>query len=438
MRRALVISLIINIVLLRLAMRQRLHPRIPSRTPRLEISGFAARAVRVASGSSTHGASATLWNTIDSLDPAKFIANLRALDCPEATIRDIIVLRLGRKYRNELLQEEAAAARSWDYTRARKDWAERIQRQNELRDQMQTELERLLGQGWNSIAKSAVGWPSPPADIYSFVSEEKRQQIRELEREHNRLKANLERQQSRTPLSPWAMTDNTPMIELEREHQADLARVLSPQEMKEYLYRFSPAANYVRDNLPAARDESEFRTIVDVAQQFELWNQPAMSVSERYGLPPEPGIDADASADPAAADYTARKAAFVTRLKEVLGADRVAQQKAEEEARAEEKSKQEQAAAQESERDQISAVAASVGVPAEDANRFFEQLKKLQPELRPKFEQLEKDVKGREGTDEEKGKAMKTAIKAELERIATEFMGDKAHAFVEKMDKEAP
>ena len=59
-------------------------------------------------------------------------------------------------------------------------------------------------------------------------------------------------------------------------------------------------------------------------------------------------------------------------------------------------------------------------------------MKQLEPELGPRFEQLEKQFNG---TEVEKAKAMKDAVTAEIERIATEFMGTKAHAFVEKMDK---
>ena len=99
-----------------------------------------------------------------------------------------------------------------------------------------------------------MGWPSPPTDSYGFVAEEKRQQIREVERQYVQQKADLERLHSP---SAWVAPDNTALMELERQHQADLARILSPQEMTEYLYRVSPAAKYVRENLPAAWDISK-------------------------------------------------------------------------------------------------------------------------------------------------------------------------------------
>jgi len=431
MKRALAISVLLNIALLLSAARQDAHDRIPSRIPRLEIRASIPHSDRGAFGLSTRTASdpSTPWSGIESADPASLIANLRRLGCPEQTIRDIVVLRLGRTYRNELLRTEAEAARSWDYTRARKDWPERLRCQSELRDEMQTKLERLFGQSWASITMPIMGWPSPPADIYAFVAEEKRQQIRKLERQHVELKAQLERQQSQ---SAWVAPDNTPLMELERQHQADLASMLSPQEMMEYLYRVSPAAKYVLENLPAAQNEGEFRTMVSVAQQFELWNQPATSISQRYGSPAEPGGEGDASADAASADYAARKAAFDQRLKEVLGEDRVAQQRTDEQTRAEERRNQDEARAQERAREQIATAAAAVGVEVEAANRFFSRMKQLEPELGPKFEQLEQDFTG---TEEEKAKAMKAAVRAEIGRIATEFMGAKAHAFVEKMDK---
>jgi hypothetical protein len=429
MKRSLALSLFLNIVLLLLALHRSSHPRIPSRILRVEMSPFAPQ-TRVSREISGHRRLDTVnpWSAIETADPAMFIAKLRTLGCPENTIRDIIVLRLGRKYRNELIRQEAEAARSWDYTRPRRDGFERIQRQNELRDDMQTELERLLGKSWGTIAALTMGWPAP-IDLYEFVSDERRQQLRELEREHARLKANLIRQQTK---SEWVTPDNTALNALEQDYQANLAAFLSAQEMKEYLYRFSPAAKFVRDYLGTAGNESEFRTMVDVAQQYEIWKQPGTSFLQSYGFPDVSGADAVTTDNAVAAEYSARKTAFDQRLKEALGEDRVAQRQMEEQARAEAKRKQNEAAAQERERDQLAAVAESVGVAADVANRFFDRMVQLQPELQRKFEQLEKDLKG---TEEEKAQAMNAAVTAELEHMAADFMGAKAHAFVEKLDK---
>jgi hypothetical protein len=84
----------------------------------------------------------TPWSSIESADPAKLIANLRALGCPEATIRDLIPTRLGRAYRDRLIETEAESVRAWNYVHARTDWRERTREQADLRGEMQTKLER--------------------------------------------------------------------------------------------------------------------------------------------------------------------------------------------------------------------------------------------------------------------------------------------------------
>ena len=60
------------------------------------------------------------------------------------------------------------------------------------------------------------------------------------------------------------------MRQLEKEKWAELARLLSPQELEEYRYRNSAAANYVRQNAPEARSEAEFRAMVRLAEEMEM------------------------------------------------------------------------------------------------------------------------------------------------------------------------
>src|SRR5207302_7390687 len=108
------------------------------------------------------------------------------------------------------------------------------------------------------------------------------------------------------------------MREWDLQKRAELETMLSPPELKEYLYRQSPAANYVRNNLPPAKSEGEFRAMVKVALELEMSNT-LDSPAGRYGLADPGPIDVQR-------DREQRKAAFDLRLKEVLGEERVAQQ----------------------------------------------------------------------------------------------------------------
>jgi hypothetical protein len=209
--------------------------------------------------------------------------------------------------------------------------------------------------------------------------------------------------------------------ELERQKQAELATLLSPQELQDYLYRKSPASDYVRKHLPEAKSESEFRKVVDVAQELQMAESPT-ALAQRLGI--EPG-------DPAILKAEAeRKAAFDQRLKEVLGEARIAEQQAAEELRLAEEKKRQAAEDERNHLAQFTEMAASVGIPEADATRLFTRLNELRPVLEPKFEEMEKSLVG---TDEEKRKQMDTFAKAELGKIAVEMIGEKGTALIEKM-----
>ena len=216
--------------------------------------------------------------------------------------------------------------------------------------------------------------------------------------------------------------DAARLKELETAHRTELKDLLSPAEFEEYLMRESPAARYVRENLPAAKSEAEFRAMVKVADEFGMEPAGSGGAMARYHLAP---IDpAQAVADEKRTD------AFQQRLKEVLGADRIAEQQVEEQARQEAAQKLEAQRDEQAERDRMTALAAEAGIDADSAMRFLDRLKELQPALQTKFTEMEA---GLTGSPEEKDRQMKDAIRSELEQIAVEILGDKGKLLVEKL-----
>lgn len=210
---------------------------------------------------------------------------------------------------------------------------------------------------------------------------------------------------------------------LEREQRAALAAVLSPAQLEEYLYRNSSAADYVRRNLPAAKSEGEYRTMVKLALEMEMSNTVDSSL-EYFGME---------AADEIKQEIQERKKSYADRLKESLGDDRIAEQEQETQAR---KAAEAEASTKESKarmQQELTDKAAEVGVSAENAGRFYDRLKESESVMRKKFEELEKSLSG---TPEEKQEQMKTAIKAELNRMAIETMGDKGPDVVEKLFNE--
>ena len=161
--------------------------------------------------------------------------------------------------------------------------------------------------------------------------------------------------------------------------------------------------------------------MVKVAQEMEMGGSPN-SFSARYGLPQED--------DAGAKEQAAKQAAFAERLQAVLGEDRVAQQEQEEKLRLEEERKRQELQDKERERVRVANLAVEAGVPAENANRFFDRIVELEPVLKEKFDNLEKTLTG---TPEEKQKRMEAEVRAELERIAKEIIGDRSKDLIDKL-----
>ena len=80
------------------------------------------------------------------------------------------------------------------------------------------------------------------------------------------------------------------------------------------------------------------------------------------------------------------------------------------------------------ERAHITELGASVGIPAEDASRFFDRFKQQQKVLGQKFEEMQKSLTG---SPEEKQRQMQAAVQEELNKLAIETLGDKGPALVQ-------
>jgi hypothetical protein len=82
------------------------------------------------------------------------------------------------------------------------------------------------------------------------------------------------------------------------------------------------------------------------------------------------------------------------------------------------------------ERAHITQLAASVGISAEDARRFFDQFKQEEKTLGPRLDELRKSLTG---SPEEQQRQMRAAVEVELNKLAIETLGDKGPALVQKM-----
>jgi len=196
------------------------------------------------------------WRQVESTDYKEYIANLRAIGCPELTIKEIV-----RADVNDLFSARRAAVNQtnhYEYWRAKPV---------NLTEEQRKQLREL------SIEKSevlkALGIETDPTDLFTesfrgingtmelrleFLSEPKRQSLKDL-------LFRMAQQQLA------AGDDQGKLHDLDQQTESAIKSLLTPDEFHEYKLRNSIPATQLRAALKELQPtEQEFRTI------FDYWN----------------------------------------------------------------------------------------------------------------------------------------------------------------------
>jgi len=207
------------------------------------------------------------WREIESADYRTYIANLRGIGCPEATIKDIILTdvmklfaeRRGRFYQNgrefkfwETQDKRALTARQLE---------EREKQLSKIDKELPTVLRELLGVNYDRELNKYFVDSREDDRRLGFVSEDKRSQLVALRDEIEGLKEHV-----------FDQAQNGQPVDLEglkkiQEHRKEiLAQILTPAEREEYELRTSDTAERLRAELVGFNPtEQEFREI------YKLW-----------------------------------------------------------------------------------------------------------------------------------------------------------------------
>ncbi len=218
------------------------------------------------------------WAQLESEDYRTYIARLRAIGCPEQTLRDIIIADL-----DKLLAPEIAAA--YGRRKELKYWypeeaemlndvnpAEAFKKQREIDKRKAEIIRELISADLSRERMRASGQVDYYERRLSFLPEESRTQVRELlekfdEAEHAiRDKGSIED-------SAMSAGDRSKLRLLRQQREAEIGAVLSPQERQQYEVWLSPTANEVRHALYGMEaTEQEFLTIYQARKAYEdVW-----------------------------------------------------------------------------------------------------------------------------------------------------------------------
>ena len=202
------------------------------------------------------------WEEVESADYVTYINNLRAIGCPEQTIRDIIVADVNQLYLHRRVTEVISADQQWWRAEPEAKLVEEaMAKVKSLEAERIALLTKLLGPGWDADSNAM-----PPANtsisltgpVLGDIPPATKQVVYDIAmRAEKRAAAYIESQRVlNKPVDP------VELARMREESRRALAAVLNGQQMEEFLLRYSSNASDLRQKMRGLdTTPDEFRKI---------------------------------------------------------------------------------------------------------------------------------------------------------------------------------
>jgi len=244
-----------------------------------------------------------VWATVETNDYKAFVTNLRAIKCPEATVRDIIIAEMDRYFADRELPfktppEPASAVGSARVPESAQQKRARLKQDYERRKQLrEVELEKaaILKQllDYDLPLEPLRGWRTRNYERFesaiNALPAEKRERVRAIQEAYWELSDALNDQRA----DKLAGAKNAEYIQHYKENNdkrlAALGGILTPDELENYEMRCSSVAGKLARNLSDFKPtEEEFREIWRGRHEIEEPYGGTMTASAADGNKPDP------------------------------------------------------------------------------------------------------------------------------------------------------
>lgn len=208
---------------------------------------------------------AKAWSKLEHEDLAQMADRLREAGFPPVIMRAIVSAQLSAEYqaRREALDPDAANRPFW------KNFQPDAKTQAALRE-LQIEQRKRLRELFGADADS----DDPMSQLYrnrglAGLSAEKSASIRQLVEDYNQRRTDLYSAYGGGPIT-FTAAERQKMLELEKSMHADIAKILTPQELETYDLQAGTTAQSLRYQLSAFNaTEQEFLAIYRLQRDFD-------------------------------------------------------------------------------------------------------------------------------------------------------------------------
>jgi len=203
------------------------------------------------------------WSEVESADYRQYIANLRAIGCPEQTIRDLIVADLNALYASRVQAIWARRPRSyWQKYREERPSPDQLKKLQAIEEEKSQVVKTLLGfrpSAQESVNTMFLQLQGNEQQLL-FLPDDRRQAAMDALRE-----SNIDAQEAKLRiLNP----NNDPERDLFDQKMQVLQKTLTPDELEEFRLRSSPRAQWLRSEVQYFDcTPAEFKALLDLRDQ---------------------------------------------------------------------------------------------------------------------------------------------------------------------------
>jgi hypothetical protein len=232
------------------------------------------------------------WQDVTNDVYRQYILNLRAVGCPEKQVRNLVVADVNDLFARRRLDQAVRSDSQWwkSDTYNGMIMAQGIVQPANFDLERRELLDKLLGPGWDDGLKLAplsmpgsVNLAGPvlgalPADTYASVQEVC---ARSMDRHNSFVMARINNNEGFQP-------DSTDMAKMRNQTRTDLAKILNPEQLEEFLLRYSHNSSRLRLELRGLElAPEEFRKVfravdpIDHQLQIDYGSTAALSAKQR-------------------------------------------------------------------------------------------------------------------------------------------------------------
>jgi hypothetical protein len=213
------------------------------------------------------------WRQLESEDYRTYINRLRTIGCPEETIRDIVIADLEKLMAPEVkgVDGRREPPKYWEPKQLTRtlDSLEKIGKKQEIDFRKREVIRELLGIDLASERSRVKGESDFYEERLSFLSTEKQMRVRMALEKANREETVL-RENSWLENDQFTASEREQLREIQNRKEAQVAEVLSPEELEQYNLWFSPSAYRVRDAFLALEpNEDDFLALYRIQREFD-------------------------------------------------------------------------------------------------------------------------------------------------------------------------